>query len=402
MPHSTSRFLTIFALVGCSEVGAGLPEPQVSTDLGTSLDMGEPGETQPDSGIEDFGPPDMGPPPRFVAGLAAERLAEALCTRSARCSSLSFEWTWPNGPNECRNARAERLVNIGRDQRFRAGFDELQVAIEAERVRFDAQVFERCLAELSSNSCSAPDPQACRSYFVGTQLENGLCLVDEECAGDNFCLSTVQGTCGVCRPRHALGESCERFGACQAPSFCGIGRCVIDDLQEGDRCPRFLSTRLNRFCASDLYCAGENEEGTCVPFPKAQDSCSLDLPCAYPFRCIDGLCIEPSRQGLGQGCSQLDEACFGAFACSPQNGSLVCVPPLEEGAPCSQRSDCANGLLCIRIFEEPICIPVAREGELCQYELTSNSNRCEQDTYCKVPEDMSAPTCERFRWTSCQ
>lgn len=318
--------------------------------------------------------------------------------RKARSGQIQFEWSWPNGPSECRSARAHRLLNMGRDERFRAGFDELQVAIEAERVRFDAQVFEQCLTELSSASCSGLFPVACRNDFVGTQLENGLCLVDEECAGDNFCLSTVQGTCGVCRPRRALGGACERFGACQAPTFCGSGRCVIDDLQEGDRCPRFINSALNRFCASGLYCSGEGEEGTCVPFPRAQDSCSSELPCAYPFRCIDNLCIEPSRQGPNESCSQLDEACFGALACSLQGDSPVCVPPHY----CAQQNDCAEGLLCTRDEFEFRCLPIVREGELCEGGLTANSQRCEQDTYCKFIEGMPAPTCERFQWTSCQ
>src|SRR5688572_16049915 len=115
---------------------------------------------------------------------------------------------------------------------------------------------------------------------------------------------------------------------------------------------------------------------------KVSDACQVDYDCAGGLICDKGHCgtakVVPSRSG----CANIGERCPTEEYCTNENPNMLymCLPRLNEGAPCSISRPCATGLRCREICVKKL--PIAGD--------------CTQDEDCEsgyCTEFVPNPTC---------
>ena len=129
-----------------------------------------------------------------------------------------------------------------RDTALAAGgdIDRIKDALEAERVVFDQERFERCEQAIASATCNE-SLSACDTLFEGTVEAGGGCFIDEECAdgdGEGSCTAS-DDQCGVCEvfpiePEAELGASCEEL-SCADGLECDEENICVEERNSGAR-----------------------------------------------------------------------------------------------------------------------------------------------------------------------
>jgi len=290
------------------------------------------------------------------------------------------------------------LVNVGERfaseqdceaSTFRDGrpayFDQLQDAITAGRVTFDASKAPACLQAIRDDVCDGVGqlnlpPTECDGLLVGMQGADDACVLDAECSGDLVCNtddgpSTCYQTCGqpvgpacgdshcgtgeycddqqTCQPRVADGQPCTKDAMCKDLSACLIpngmdsGTCTAwGSLAQGDDCGS-SPVLSDFFCDDTLGC--DTQTWTCQPieFLDEGDACEKydDLHlCHAGLTCAStdsGMACEPPH-AMGEACSY-SQACVDALRCADVNaGTGTCKPRLDVGEGCATFQDCKS------------------------------------------------------------
>jgi hypothetical protein len=181
----------------------------------------------------------------------------------------------------------------------------------------------------------------CAPVLKGTVPSGGNCVVDTECAAGVCHQPACGASCclGMCGLPATTGAACDSDTDCASSDYCNTnpyattGRDTCQPLlAQGQPCD------YSNSCQDGLDCDGSGT-GTCVPYVKDGQSCSVD----------------------GPGCESLSSFC------DPQSGR--CRPRLVVGAACSVPSgmlsrpdggcvfyaDCVGG----------ICVALPGPGEAC-------------------------------------
>ena len=135
-------------------------------------------------------------------------------------------------------------------------------------------------------------PVACQDR-PGTVINGAACGAATQCQS-TFCKR--QGSCGVCAPRQAGGESCNSDEQCDP----------------------------NLVCASSA----------CVAPGEAGASCDDKHPCRNDLYCKAGVCS--TKAGAGDSCADTDKACdiVRGVGCNPFTKICQNVRVAKKGDPC--------------------------------------------------------------------
>jgi hypothetical protein len=252
---------------------------------------------------------------------------------------------------------------------------EVDAALAAGTVTFDAAAAVRCLEMLADSDCDALlfglAGEACDGVWVPTVEPGGPCATHRECI-DARCITDAEcpGTCvaygaagdectptrhcgddllctaGTCEEQGELGVGCASSLNCSSELVCQGGVCATRPAA-GETC----STTSTSECAGSLVCSATTS--TCVVGGMGGDSCA-DTPCAVGMRCdrATDTCV---RSVLPGGACTLDAECPSRFFCD----SDVCTPLPAVGEPCATAPACAEGAC-----ESGTCRLVL-EGETC-------------------------------------
>jgi hypothetical protein len=262
---------------------------------------------------------------------------------------------------------------------------ERERAVVAGRASINIPAFTQCLADTSRSLCNtAQFSVACAARFTGTIGDGGSCYTDVECTSPGAtCVATCADACclGTCRPKVALGETCDTATSCEPGLRCDqrcfsgdIGTACTDDGQcdsnawcDADVCRADFAPGAD--CTNPLQCGGEtscisltigSSLGRCLRISHAGDRC--DYYCRGNLYCdASGTCRE--MRGLGQSCSG-SAPCGGVDTiCS----SGQCVLRRGIGESCSTSHFCLPGLFCTSELNEPTptCALQRSEGETC-------------------------------------
>lgn len=138
---------------------------------------------------------------------------QAQCDRAHECQASwdpsmhdgeTFESIYGATPTECYDS----LIALF-EQLVPNYFNNLDAAVSAGTVVYNAGDFGTCVDALLSGSCDAffeqngmsiDQPPQCETALVGTVAEGGTCTISDECAGDAFCDIPDGATTGTCVP----------------------------------------------------------------------------------------------------------------------------------------------------------------------------------------------------------
>jgi hypothetical protein len=241
------------------------------------------------------------------------------------------------------------------------------------------------------------------------------CLVDTDCAQDEYCDS---GGTNQCKFKKKLGGSCTKDAACAVGAcfggICGCGG--PEDCDDGEvctsahKCACVIDKNTFTDCSSGQYCAGPNG---CQPKRDTGDACTTDKQC---FGVCDenGVCkCDPLEQtGCGEEAGQpglpmckntlinsdYDNACveclsaadcaqsgFG-LACTPEG---VCVQPKPLGQPCNSGAECLSET-CEYGLAVPIGPPGGKKKGICVCGEDADCALSPSGKYCAPNADTGA------------
>ncbi len=236
----------------------------------------------------------------------------------------------------------------------------LEFSIEQNRVRFDPNIMNNCLAALVApdDTCAEvvtalPWTEACmNSAWVGTVVVEAECRYAHECAGspDVFCAPNQKCTarpghgqaCGsgcaedfycasaICQPRLPAGGVCTSTSQCQEMLFCDTAAVmpVCTARQPGGSACTGSSGCVSNQCIPGV-CAGPSAS-SCFKDTDCNGRCADDGSfCSGPSSCASGMCQSSGAFcSTPTGCGALD-TCIFPVACVPGDcvGDPVCTAP---------------------------------------------------------------------------
>ncbi len=295
------------------------------------------------------------PPPPVAAADFMDAYAQAICTRSSRCFAASSYL----------DAVCEGTVR-------RQFGEDVESAIAAGRIDYDANAAGVCLVGLEAMDCLAKQPsdatlEACLRALAGTIEVGQACFGTFQCA-QGICPSVTGDACGPTCPTIALeGEACSLLSEpecdVRAGLRCSSGTCVAPAAR-GAACVD------NYGCQSGLVCVAN----VCVPLRAAGQGCAQDSSCQTGFYCASGgdeggICR--ARLDAGSACGGIEaeytNAAFRHVQCKDglicelaelqADGTTlggICEAPREVGGNCTPRppnvqlfeTGCKLGLVC--------------------------------------------------------
>jgi len=301
----------------------------------------------------------------------------------------------------------------GCEARLQANLDDgellgIQEAIDTGRVTYDGAKVDDCFAAVSALGCGIETARvfnegSCAEVFVGTVDEGGGCVVDVDCAGNNFCDRSA-GCPGTCSAPRTEGGDCEDDDDCVEGLACAndTGKCVAR-ATEGQAC----GGGVQEDCALGLTCAGDDDETQTPGLCKKNEDVfagALGDPCDLSATelCEDGLsCVVTSLDGNGATFACAEAVASGA-ACSlgipdpcptgeycdgidPNTGDVdgTCTALPGVGDPCVESfgGQCQPGLVC---GDDNHCWGVGRIGASCSGDESCASENCAGGT-CAAP-----------------
>ena len=186
---------------------------------------------------------------------------------------------------------------------------------------------EQCV----SNECEVNDPNCsdqccpgkCVAGVVSTPAKIGESCADADCESGAYCQSDASGNPTTCAAKIAMGQPCESYDSCAAPTLCSIdlqtgkGTCSVP-AAEGATCnPNtiFPCDRTDNVCDSATMkcvlkgidgatCMSSSQcveytycdaSGKCAKAPKKGEACDVNNDeCLADLDCINGTCgFEP-------------------------------------------------------------------------------------------------------------
>jgi len=302
------------------------------------------------------------PPPPVDAADFMSAYTQTLCDVSARCSVVAD------------------YLQADCESHVRASFGEdVQAAIEAGKIVYDADAAGACLAGLAETPCLAEQPSdatlaSCLSALKGTLAAGEPCVGTFECA-EGICPAVTGDRCPtVCPSVVHRNETCSLLGGpdCNIREGlrCSFGRCVLPT-EKGSACED------NFGCQSGLVCV----TNICVPLRGDQQGCSRDSSCQPGLFCAlggdeGGRC--EVRLDVGAACGGQDAEdtnaalrhvqCKDGLICAlaelRADGTSVggvCAEPRDIGGDCTVR---------------PMGVQVFETG--CKVGLVCNGGKCEK------------------------
>lgn len=265
---------------------------------------------------------------------------------------------------------------------------------------------EGCRTDLECN-----DGEVCVLVLVDEDLERQrcqvpTCLVDEDCAEDQFCGLDEETQRLICQIGCRVDpDSCEEPSTCDPETrTCSALGCRVDEeCGFGQLCDLaeptpvcVLGCRGDADCEPDFACVEETRQCTCAN----SDHCPGDGVCDA------GLCVAPcvdDDECPGGRCNLDTRVC--EVPCADDDdcdGDLVCSEGQCVGATCADDGECGVGSYCDEVFER--CMPGCRlgacpEGMSCHRELREcvagcrADLDCEDGTFCDPVDDTCRDGC---------
>ena len=239
------------------------------------------------------------------------------------------------------------------------------------RVTYDPTAGRACVEAQRAYTCDYRAAtlkgvnDACNAMFVGTVPEGEACLLAEECAGDNFCDTSMcmgGGVCclGVCTKRPALvpvGGDCTT-NPCVESAYCDQAAmpftCVARK-DNGDACEGI------DHCKDGMRCDVGGNPQTCYLLQNRGGQCNPSLQQGACIR-FDDYCHPTDRKcvqlpGDGQPCAPGD-ACLQYAFCD----AGTCRRKAIEGEACMDGGNCLGTLSC----DEMLCA-MRPSNEVCAF-----------------------------------
>jgi len=255
---------------------------------------------------------------------AAQKQAEAICSKLLACSPSNFERSWPDVAT-C-EAREKLAV---------------EDALSANNTAQTPADVEQCANEIGAESCAQflsdvmPPPHCMPPSGPG--VDGSACGFAAQCKSA-FCAIAPRSLCGRCQPQPTAGSSCANAG-CGPTMRCVVPRQVCQvPVAVGGACSNNLP------CGDGLACVGFtiSATGTCemqVTTLGAQcdrslqfgPDCNADdgLTCGTGNSCV-ALPIVPPPQTCGA-VSGVETECAAGAACGTFGN---CIAPAADGASC--------------------------------------------------------------------
>src|SRR4051794_39406354 len=104
-----------------------------------------------------------------------DALGQALCQAQKSCNPFFYSIAFANV--DCRSSLSKQLEE--------ANLTQVQAAITAKTVHYDAVLAQRCVSAVSAGSCGVLDnhlPDVCRQALTGTVATGGDCDIDSQCS----------------------------------------------------------------------------------------------------------------------------------------------------------------------------------------------------------------------------
>ena len=262
-------------------------------------------------------------------------------------------------------SEADCAAQIDRQYR-QAALPQYQEAIANGTMSYDGAQVAACIAAIEAQGCATVNsrtPAACDRVLIGEVMPGAACSVNEQCAGDAYCMNTTACP-GTCQPRGAVGTTCTTDEACQSGMKCTSGSCAVPGA-DGAPCRGPAGNE----CAGGLICTGAEgmtTPGTCrsvetVESGALHGACNVRLTqlCQPGLSCVvTGLTSQTCETGgltSGMPCHiAVPESCASGLFCSGTNvmtGDLdgTCAALPGAGMPCATvlfGAACGTGLRC--------------------------------------------------------
>jgi hypothetical protein len=208
------------------------------------------------------------------------------------------------------------------------GCGEVQAAVDAGRVTYNAGQSSACISAIQGSSCSTfsfvnPEPAACQATLSGTVAVGGTCYDSIDCAGTTTYCNIASGCQGTCANQIAIGQACQGGG------------CV-----NGATC-------FNQVCTAQAAPPAQVGQGQACGYIQAQQqtvACQAGLACDL----VTSLCASVINQGSA--CTPGHGLCEYFTACNPTGNT--CQPwPSTAGATCGVATGqdyvgCMGGFTC--------------------------------------------------------
>lgn len=309
---------------------------------------------------------------------------EAVCERYARCGLI-----------EDRERCQEQQRAVGFSHRVGLG-TRYDAALEAGRIRYDADVAGQCVQALRDGSCEE-DPVSlpmlnrgieydtqCR-FLLGQVEDGGACQSSTECRDGAWCDALPWACGGVCR-REPQPEQGIATDACMPGTVLIGGKCLTPG-GAGTRCGAENGVAVG-VCGRGLWCdSGNTTHGSCKPVSTEGEACNdYDGPwCGWNLFCRDGRCQKPRDEG--ESCKAPGTGRFGTLECRDElfcdgeNGQPgTCRPKRETGAACRHAFECGDDMNCLAAQPQEgmpgTCRPAPRQGESCESVLCASGLFC--------------------------
>jgi hypothetical protein len=287
------------------------------------------------------------------------------------------------------------------------GFAQLEAAVEAKRVKYNAGKVGECIEGIGKLGCGVTtqrlvDIAGCDQVFVGTVDVGDDCDVDEACTGDAYCKR--EDSCpGTCTERGGKDDECTEDDACKSGLTCGADKCVAPG-DEGDAC----GTASSGACDFGLLCSGADQAtskpGTCKKLADvfagaAGEACSLEktdfcdpgLSCIVKIENLQPKASCAKQVDAGADCNfGVPSQCPKGEYCDIAMGKIAgkCEQLPGEGDACLALAgslQCAPGLTC---GSDSKCRTLGRIGDACGDDTDCASSLCEDD---KCATDFCEP-----------
>jgi hypothetical protein len=267
-------------------------------------------------------------------------------------------------------------------EKTRARCLHVQSALDAGRMSYDEEQGAACLTALRGLDCASEFvAEACAAVFRGHvpigedcyRQESLVMLVGTSACAEGICVE--DNACpGTCQAFPARGDDCLQ-GQCAPADYCdGESKCSART-GPGATCIDELS------CAKGLGCAGAPGTRVCAQKVTREGlACDTTTACGGLTTCLEGACRY--ERSMGEPCV-VDHQC-------PEGGicvGAICTAQGDLGAPCTGDRACKSALVCDTSSDEPTCIALPGDGELCVH------NRCAEGTSCTFGPDEQEGTC---------
>jgi hypothetical protein len=275
---------------------------------------------------------------------------------------------------------------------FEEALATLPNEVDAGRVKYHADLVQKCLDEIAAGDCdtlSNREPESCKQAVEGTVKLDGDCNLDADCSGEQYC-KTGDMCPGKCAPFEQAGGACGSNDNCVSGLKCDDNGHCVTPAAEGEACQQGEPD-----CADGLLCLGQDDTkktpGKCYTIEaalagKEGDTCSLDGHlCKGGLACelttftptISGSCVAKLDSGATCHASFPDECpddeycalpsplVAGKCTAKPKAGEM-CAPGLGASKICAPYARC----------DGTVCRAIAHAGEDCQTNDTCYSSHC--------------------------